>query len=42
MAPSYPYPTPNSELIEKLDLVEHFEGGFFKQTEVLEGGMSAR
>ncbi|KAF5309502.1 hypothetical protein D9619_012342 [Psilocybe cf. subviscida] len=35
MAPSYPYPTSNSDLINKLDLVEHFEGGFFKQTEVL-------
>jgi hypothetical protein len=42
MAPFHPYPTANTELIEKLDLVEHFEGGFFKQTEVLEAGMPVR
>jgi predicted cupin superfamily sugar epimerase len=38
MAPFYSYPTSNSDLIDKLELVEHFEGGFFKQTEVVAPG----
>ncbi len=33
----YVYPVSNSELISTLGLEEHFEGGYFKQTEVLEG-----
>jgi predicted cupin superfamily sugar epimerase len=31
MAP-YPYPTPNSELIKRLNMVPHPEGGYFVET----------
>lgn len=32
--------SPSSELVDKLQLEEHFEGGFFKQTEAIQDGES--
>jgi predicted cupin superfamily sugar epimerase len=32
--------SPASELVDKLELEEHFEGGFFKQTEAIQDGGS--
>jgi predicted cupin superfamily sugar epimerase len=34
--------SPASELVAKLELEEHFEGGFFKQTEAIQDGESSR
>lgn len=33
--------SPASELVAKLELEEHFEGGFFKQTEAIQDGTSS-
>lgn len=34
--------SPASELVAKLELEEHFEGGFFKQTEAIQDGTSSQ